>query len=718
MERYILIFFFLLCLAGCQNQGQPTEAGSDWPVYLGGNSSAQYSPLDQINSANVSQLRPAWEYATGDVDSLSHTQIQCNPIIIDGMLYGTTPALRIFALDAATGRQRWRFDPDEEIDFARNVNRGVTFWQRGNDKRILFTAGPQLICLNADSGLPVESFGSNGRVSLKTGLGERAQELHVVSTSPGIVHGDKIIMGTRVSENANAAPGYIQAFNVKTGALEWVFHTIPLPGEYGYDTWPTDAYQNIGGVNAWAGMALDEAQGVVYVPTGSASFDFYGGNRHGENLFANCVLALDANTGKRLWHFQTVHHDLWDRDLPAPPVLVKVDMGGKQHDALAQITKTGYVFLLDRHSGEPLFPVEERPVPASDLAGEVAWPTQPVPVKPPPFARQLFDKNEITNRTPEAHDFVTRMLDSLPAHRPFLPPSKEGSIIYPGFDGGGEWGGPAYDPETGILYVNANEMPWILTMVETANTGQVGQGLGDMVYQATCAMCHGKDREGDATGTYPSLQALGERLSAQEVMQVVNNGRGFMPGYNHLPAQKKEALVKYLLGKETETIDAHAVDLADNATELPYSHTGYNRFLDQDGYPAIKPPWGTLTAIDLGQGSIKWQVPLGEYPELTVQGMAKTGTENYGGPVATAGGLIFIGASKDEYFRAFDSSTGEELWKYKLPAGGYATPSVYAIDGRQYVVIACGGGKMGTKSGDRYVAFALPNDGQNEIMER
>jgi len=680
--------------------------GTDWPVYLGGKNSCQFSLLTQINTGNIRDLKPVWEYRSENGRHGENTQIQCNPIIYGGILYATSPKLKVFALNAATGEEIWTFNPNRQENFAANVNRGVTFWHDGPDKRILFTAGSDLFALNAESGKLVSSFGEGGKVSLKQGLGENTEDKYVVATSPGIVYKNLLIIGSRVSENAGAAPGFIRAFNIKTGNLEWVFNTIPQPGEFGYETWPEEAWKEAGGANSWAGMSLDEGRGIVYVPTGSAAFDFWGGNRKGENLFANCILALNASTGKRIWHYQTVHHDIWDRDLPAPPNLVTVNHNGKEIDGVAQITKSGFVFLLDRETGEPLFPVEERPVPPSDLEGEEACPTQPVPVKPPAFSPQSLTLENITDISPESHAFAENILKNVRTGKQFIPPGKEGTVIFPGFDGGGEWGGAAFDPETAVLYVNGSIMPWILTMVETVPTqGDVHPGA--KTYQVNCAMCHGQNMEGKPAANYPSLINIQNKLKEKDILEIINTGRGFMPSYKHLPDEEKELLLAYLFKQPGPENDAHLRGIENNRDEIPYTHTGYNRFLDPEGYPAVKPPWGTLSAIDLNKGEILWQVPLGEFEELTKRGIPKTGTENYGGPVVTAGGVIFIAASKDEYFRAFDKNTGEEIWKYKLPAGGYATPSVYEVDGRQYVVIACGGGKMGTKSGDSYVAFSL-----------
>ena len=694
------------------------EQTHEWPTYQGDKARNQYSFADEITKKNVGNLEVAWVYRTGDIEPGERSQIQCNPIVKDGVLYGTSPKLKVFALDAVEGNAKWEFDPkswleQEGVEFGLNDNRGVVLWEKGEEKRILMTIGSWLLCLDGNTGRPISRFGEGGRVSLKNGLGERAADLHVVSTTPGTVFEDLLIVGTRVSENVDAAPGHIRAFDIVTGELRWTFHTIPQRGEFGMETWPVKAYEYAGGANSWAGMSLDHERGIVYAPTGSASFDFYGGNRVGDNLFANCIIALDARTGERKWHYQVVHHDIWDRDLPAPPNLVELTIDGEKRDALAQITKSGHVFVLDRETGVPLHPVEERPFPASDLVGEITSPTQPIPIRPEPFARQRFDFEDATDISDEANKYVTGILANLRSDGQFIPPSKEGTIIFPGFDGGGEWGGASVDPETGIMYVNSSEMPWIMTMVETKKvTAKAGEtvrlaDLGEEIYQNRCAFCHGTERQGDPTGTFPNIQRVAEKLKEEEVVAMLREGKGFMPSFKQLGEGRLEAVVAFLYDSG-ETVDPHMIGLEANENALPYSHTGYNRFFDQEGYPAVKPPWGTLNAIDLNKGEILWKTPLGEFEELTERGMEKTGTENYGGPVATDGGLVFIAASKDEHIRAFDKETGEELWKRKLPAGGYATPAVYQIEGRQFVVIACGGGKMGTAPGDSYVAFALP----------
>ena len=719
------IFVFCCIMSACNLTDSPNQITEEkkeyknWPTYQGDLGRNQYSPLKQIHSTNVGLLQVAWKYHTGDIRG-NRSQIQCNPIIIDNILYGTSPKIKLFALNAATGQLLWEFDPD--LDFMPHPNRGITYWRSGQDVRIFFTAGSLLFAVNANTGKSVDSFGTEGVTSLKKGLGQRSEDLYVASTTPGVIYKNLLIIGTRVSEGSDAAPGHIQAFDVRTGDIEWVFHTIPKPGEFGYDTWPEDAYTRIGGANAWAGISLDEKRGVIYAPTGSASFDFWGGNRKGNNLFANSIIAIKAETGERVWHYQTVHHDLWDRDLPAPPNLVSIEHNGEKVDAVAQITKSGYVFLLDRETGIPLFEVEERSVMKSDLKDEETSPTQPFPLKPPPFARQNFNEDNITNISPEAYQYVKSIWKTCRTGEQFIPPSTQGTIFFPGFDGGGEWGGAAFDPDTGILYVNSNEMPWIQHMVELKqeikeqSTKNQIKDIGKRIYKANCAICHGQNRQGNRVGTYPALSNLKRRLSKANTLSIINKGKGFMPSFNQFSTAKKKALLSYLYDenimkneatiKNNNWVDALNKELQE--FEVPYSHTGYNRFLDQEGYPAVKPPWGTLNAINLNSGEILWQIPLGEFSELTKRGIPQTGTENYGGPVVTGGGLIIIAATKDEYIRAFDKDSGVELWKHQLPAGGYATPSVYEVEGQQYIVIACGGGKMGTKSGDVYIAFSLP----------
>lgn len=710
------LLFSVFVLSACQPAGKTDTDVPDtsWAVYLGDKASSQYSPLAQINRDNVSELKLAWQYRTGDVWSDRFAQIQTNPLIIDGVFYGLSPRLDLFALDAETGEELWRFDTDSagtvaaegSLEQSLGVSRGMAYWREGGDRRLFVGVGPYLHAIDADTGQMVTSFGDKGVVDLRLGLDRTPGDLFVAITTPGVVYGELLITGMRVGEGPASAPGYVRAYHVETGELVWTFHTIPKPGEFGHDTWPADAWQRIGGANNWAGMSLDEARGIVYVPTGSAAYDFWGGDRAGQNLFANSLLALDAATGERLWHFQTVHHDIWDRDLPAPPNLMTLERDGNTVDAVAQVTKSGFVFVFDRVTGEPLFPVEERPVPPSTLAGEETWPTQPFPLEPAPFARQQLTRDNLRKDNPA---FVEQ-LQRLTSEGAFVPFDAEGVVLFPGFDGGAEWGGAAASPE-GILYINSNEMPWIAKMnpiTDAAERVVTGEGL----YRQHCASCHGDDRDGGPRQAYPPLQDVAGRFEESQVRDLVRRGRGFMPGFSYLPEEAVDAVLAYLWDRPEGAVEIElpVKEHLGESGHVPYSFDGYHRFVDEQGNPAVEPPWGTLNALDLNTGEYLWQVPLGDMTDSPLSGKTPTGAENYGGPVVTAGDLIFIAATRDEKFRAFDRHTGELLWEYKLPAGGYATPGVYAVNGKQYVAIAAGGGKMGTPSADYYLVFALPDN--------
>lgn len=672
---------------------------SAWSDYLGGPGRNHYTTLSQIAPDNVDQLAIAWVYAAPDSG-----QMQMSPVIANGLLYGVTAGLQAFALDAASGEEVWRFgDPDKVWH---STSRGVTYWEDGNDKRILFTRGPELFCLNALTGELVSTFGQAGKVDLHTGLPEIAQDKFIISNTPGAVFEDLIIMPVRLSEGPGSAPGDIRAFNIRTGELAWTFHTIPHPGEPGYETWEDpETYKNeglVGAANNWAGMAVDPKLGIVYAPTGSSAPDFYGADRRGTNLYANTLLALNARTGERIWHYQFIHHDIWDRDAPAPPNLLTIERGGEKIEAVAQITKQGYVFVFDRRTGEPLFDIEEKPFPASGLEGEEAWPTQPVPVAPKPFARYSTDitEDDISPYAENKEELleVFRKSDK----RVFAPPALEPVFLLPGYDGAGEWGGAGADPDAGILYVNSNEMPWILEMEATGTGMQMTKGQG--LYVTHCASCHQKDLKGLPASGYPALENLSTRLTKEETASLITSGRGMMTGFPQLAADQKNAIVAFLYGEEKKEIGSDSED----AYPLPYRHTGYNKFLDANGLPAISPPWGTLHAIDLNTGAYRWSVTLGDTESLKAEGHPPTGCESYGGPIITENGLLLIAGTKDGYFRAFDKNTGKLLWETKLPAASFATPATYEINGRQYVALACGGEKLGTPKGNRIVAFALP----------
>ena len=668
----------------------PAPSGG-WPALGGGPQGIRYSSLDQINRTNVRRLEVAWTFDSGEEGGL-----QASPIVVDGVVYTTTPKHHVVALDAAAGTLLWKFDSGIALSGA---NRGVTYWASGDDRRLFTGQDHYVYALDARTGQPIPGFGLRGRIDLAENLGRPPAEQSIRLTTPGIVYKDLLIVGGRLSEGLPASPGDIRAYDVRTGALRWAFHTIPHPGEPGYETWPRDAWRYSGGANNWAGMALDEGRGILYAPTGSAAADFYGANRAGDNLYANSLIALDAATGKRIWHFQAVRHDIWDRDFPSQPSLVTVTRGGARVDAVAQTSKQGYVFLFDRATGAPLFPIEEHPFPPSTLEGEVTARTQPLPARPAPFARQRLTEDMLTSRTPEARHAALEAFRKVRSDGQFVPFAVgKDTIVFPGFDGGAEWGGSAFDPESALLYVNANEMAW---------TGGLAPSVpvkgGRTLYLQSCASCH-RDNLRGAPPQIPSLIGAARGKPGGELFGIIRKGQGRMPGFPTLSEEEVDALVDYL-----KTGRSRAVTPGASATALKYRFTGYKKFLDPDGYPAIAPPWGTLTAINLETGDQAWQVPLGEYPKLVAQGLTNTGTENYGGPVVTAGGLVFIGATCfDKKLRAFDKATGERLWEATLPFSAIGTPATYEVGGRQFVVVPAGGGKDGGPTGGLYVAFALP----------
>lgn len=600
-----------------------SAADHNWTAVGGDRGCMRFSDLDQITADNVGALEVAWEWKTGELDRARKSTIECTPIVIGGIMYVSTGHRRVAALNAATGQQLWLFDPMSLGDHAGpvasgGVNRGVAFWsdQKPNgERRILHgTSDGRLFSLNASTGKPDLDFGQGGFILLRAEIEEDIAKLSYGPTSAPAIAGDFVVLGFSNSEGPPpGAPGDIRAFDVRTGKEAWRFHTIARPGEFGAKTWQKDSWKRRSGANAWGGLSVDEKRGIVFAGTGSAAFDFYGGDRKGDNLFANCVLALDAKTGKRIWHFQTLRHDLWDHDLPIYPNLVRLNRNGKPVDAVAQITKTGYVYVFDRETGQPLFDIKDVPVPASDIPGEQSAKTQPIPVKPPPFAVQKFDAGDITNVSVAAQQFVSKQFATLRSGGPHNPPSLQGTVCLPGFHGGANWSGASFDPETGLLYLNSNNVPNITKLIATPDEA------------------------------------------------------------------------------------------------FPYRFAGYTKFTDAEGFPAIKPPWGQLTAIDLNAGTIRWQKTLGQHPALTARGVPPTGTENFGGTITTAGGLVFVGGTMDALFRAFDKRTGDLLWEDQLPAAGYATPCSYEVDGRQFVCIAAGGaGKLRTQVGESFVAFALP----------
>lgn len=783
---------------------EAASATSHRPVIAGGQwSQDHYSPLTQINRQNVKKLAVAWTYQTGEAGD----GLQTNPLVVDRVIYATTASSKVIALDAVSGKLIWKFDsgvPGEQ------PIRGVAYWTDGKESRVLCGIMNYVYALDAATGKPIESFGEGGRIDLRKGLGGDYRTQSIVLTSPGVIYKDLIIVGGREPETPPAPRGDIRAFDVRTGKMCWIFHTIPHPGESGYETWPQDAWKTAGAANNWAGMTVDATRGIVYAPTGSAVPDFYGGRRAGDDLYADCLLALNAETGRLIWYFQDVHHDIWDRDIPAPPVLLQVRKKGKMVDAVAQTTKQGFVFVLDRDTGKPLFPIEERSVATSTVPGEVSSKTQPFPILPAPYARQSLAVDDLTTRTPEAHAWAVKQYQSMISGTGQFVPLAVGkeTIVAPGFEGGGEWGGAAVDRTTGVLYVNSNnvvetgslavndpaaslglstyqrhcalchrdnragsppEIPSLIgvsdhltqqQILELIHTGKgrmpsfpnldnsqtaavltylrtppgdqsdatkkelqrdsvvskedaghaaaASDPAGAKVYAANCAICHGASLQG-IPKVFPALTGIGTRQSAQQITTTVRSGKGRMPafGADKISESDLETLLHFLGASELKPADSSSAEM----TEMNrYRFTGYHKFRDPDGYPAVTPPWGTLNAIDLNTGEYLWTVSLGDYPALAAKGMGNTGTENYGGPIVTAGGIVVIGATVfDRKIRAFDSRTGVELWECELPFAGAATPTTYMVNGKQYIVIAAGGQRQskGATNGT-YVAFALP----------
>ena len=624
MKPSLWLLTCLLCQLSNPGYAQSGSAGSDWRAVGGDRGSSRYSSLDQINRDNVDQLTVAWTFRTDELKDGKGPTIECTPVVVQGVAYVTTGKRRLVALDAGSGKPIWEFDPRSYGKRAGplasgGVNRGVAYWSDGQadgDRRILHgTSDGRIYCIDAKTGKLDQNFGDRGAKDLREDIDRDISGNGYGPTSAPAIYKNLVIIGVSNDEGPGAsAPGDIRAFDVRTGKQVWRFHTVPRPGEFGNETWAEDSWKDRGGANAWSGVTVDTDRGLVFAGLGSAAFDFYGGDRHGDNLFANSVVALDAETGKRRWHFQTLRHDLWDHDLPAYPNCVTVTHDGKQIDAVAQVTKTGYVYLFDRETGKPLFPIKEVSVPPSDVPGELASTTQPVPELPPPLAAQHMDETNVTNIGKRNRRHVLDQLKRIKSGPAFNPPSLQGTVVVPGYHGGANWSGASFDPSSGLLYVNITNFPNIITLK---------------------------------------------------------------------PARKDRP--------------------------YRYRHTGWNQFVDQEGYPAIEPPWGELIAVNLNSGQIAWRTTLGEFAELTKRGVPPTGTDNFGGSIVTAGGLVFIAATKDEKFRAFDKTTGKTLWETKLPAGGYATPATYQAGGRQFVLIAAGGaGKLGTKAGDQFVAFALP----------
>jgi quinoprotein glucose dehydrogenase len=677
------------------------QSYTTWTAHLGGADSAQYSALTQIDKSNVARLEQAWFYPAPE----SGFRFGFNPIVIDGVMYVMGARSAVTALDAATGKMIWEHD----VGDARNnvTHRGVAYWENKDrsDRRILFAAGDQLQAIDARTGQVVQGFGDNGKVNLRVGLGRDPEKVRrVQSGDPGRVFENQIIMGSAPGEEYESPPGDLRAFDVRTGKLAWTFHTVPHPGEPGYDTWPKDAWKYIGGTNTWGEISIDEKRGIAYFPLGSPTYDFYGADRKGANLYSDCLLALDARTGKYLWHFQMVHHDLWDYDAVAAPKLLTIKRDGKNVDVVAQTTKQGFVFVFDRVTGKPIWPIEERKVPQSDVPGEQSWPTQPFPTAPPPFARQKFTVDDVNPYLLDPKE-IAKFKEAVAGSRNlglFTPPALVNTMEIPGNNGGANWGSTAIDPKRGWLYVASKEYPSMLRLEEeptSAGSFSVSDPpaqVGKAVYLANCQQCHKADLTGQMPEV-PPLTGIVATAGAEQVKKIVKAGQGQMPGFGRLSELEIDRLLTYLRNPAAaDRMAPLSTTLRDSATPAltpgnPKRYwTGYNYMNSSDGIPALKPPFWILSAYNLDEGALKWQIPVGEVPALVARGIRNTGSiPTRGGPVVTAGGLVFAPSQSDKSIYAYDSETGKTLWSTQLPAAPDGVPSIFQAGGREYLVV-CG----------------------------
>ena len=719
----VLLMALFACLEMSSHPCVSGQSHTTWSDYGGGPDSSQYSALREIDRTNVAKLEVAWVFPTGD-----DSRYFFNPIEAHRLVYVLAENDSIVALNAETGKKVWvhRADPHTQII----TNRGINYWESkdGNERRLLFASNHFLQAIDARTGESIRSFGTNGRVDLKQGLDRDPSTLSLVqSTTPGRVFENLLILGSATNQGYGSAPGDIRAFDVRTGKLVWTFHTIPHPGEFGYDTWPKDAWKRVGGANCWGEISVDVKRGIVYIPTASAKYNFYGADRRGADLFADCLLALDARTGKLVWYFQTVHHDIWDYDNTAAPKLLTLWHDGRKVDAVAEAAKTGFVWVFDRVTGKPLWPVEERPEPRSDMPGEETWPTQPFPLKPPPFARQTFTASDLSMFISDPLE-LARFRKEIEAARNqglYTPPALEGTIQMPGNSGGANWGSTAADPDHGALYVVSMELPCMLKLereqTERACAGESLEQQGHFIFESKCRSCHGPDLKGLPPGI-PSLLNVSARLNREQIEGIVTQGRGPMPGFPKLSQADVQSLIAFLLNpSRASALPSTAAappptgaeaEAAAASGALRYL-SGFGFLITTAGVSPITPPWSSLTAYDLNQGIIKWQIPLGEVPDLAARGIRDTGFPfPKTGPVVTAGGLIFT-ATRDHMVQAYDEETGKVLWQKQLDTPLQGIPSVYEADGHEYLVVCAAAPEISDSASQRhiqgsYVAFALP----------
>jgi quinoprotein glucose dehydrogenase len=715
MSKVFALVSLLFCFAAAGWPQAADDAHKSWRDYGGAEDSAQYSALSQITRANVNKLQVAWTYPTGDTEKYSFS-----PTVANGLMYVLAKNNSIVALDARTGKEVWVHADTSHSKLI--THRGINYWQSqdGADRRLFFAVDNFLQAIDARTGKSITSFGHDGRVDLREGLGREAASLSLVqSTTPGRTFGNLLIIGSATNEEYRSGPGDIRAFDVRSGKLVWTFHTIPHPGEYGYQTWPKDAWKAVGGANSWSELSVDEKRGIVYVPTASPKYNFYGADRVGMDLFGDSLIALDARTGKRLWHFQMVHHDIWDYDNATSPKLLTVRHDGAMVDIVAQPNKEGFVWVFNRVTGAPLWPIAERPEPASDMPGEKTWPTQPFPVKPPPFARQAFTERDVNPYLdPEEQAHFKEVLQSAHNHGLFTPPGLTNTIEMPGNNGGGNWGGAAVDPRNGTLYVVSKDLPCLLKLEPrkalTSHRAGSPEQEGHLLYDANCQRCHLASRVGEPPAV-PSLVHIGEHLTVEQIKSVVRHGQGPMPAFPKLSEADLSSLAGYLQKPALGAVASVPSTVAKNgATGQTEYVSGFGFMFAKSGLPAISPPWTTMTAYDLNKGTIEWQIPLGDVPELASKGAKNTGgVFQKIGPVVTAGGLIFVG-TRDGKVRALDERTGQLLWEKQLDAAVAGVPAVYEMNGKEYLVVCAAEQSAIDPAAHQtvhgaYVAFALPD---------
>lgn len=706
--RVAVVFLFVLALViafwsyKSESDSHASTSGTSapyasWREYGGSPDDAQYSALKQINRSNVAQLKQVWFYPAGN----NGFRFGMNPIVIDGVMYVAGKENCIAALDAETGKELWTHDIVKGGNFS---HRGLVYWENKDrsERRILYVTNNRLWAIDARDGKTISSFGDQGSTDLRVGLGRPPASIRQIgSGTPGKIFGDLLIMGSATGEDYESPPGDLRAYNVITGKMAWIFHTVPHPGERGYNTWPPSAWKYIGGVNTWGEISIDEKRGIAYFPTGSPTYDFYGADRNGANLFSDCILALDARTGRYLWHYQTTHHDLWDYDLEAGPKLLTIQHNGKSVDVVAEPSKNGFVFVLDRVTGKPIWPIVERPVPKSDMPRQIAWPTQPYPAVIPPFARQKFTPDEVDPyiADPKEREAIKAEVAAARSQGLYTPPDTKPTMEIPGNNGGTNWGGTAIDPSHGMFFVLSKDAPSLLQLEPKPPRRQMSgspETQGKVLYVQNCQSCHQVNMKGQPPAIPGLIGVVGDG-NGEIVKNAVQGGMAPMPAIPDLTPKDIDNLVAFLRHPEKADVPpdilarlnaprAITPKLAPAGTRY---WTGYGYMNSSDGLPAIGPPWSTLTAYDLNKGTIKWQVPFGGVTRLVQKGI--TGTGSYwprGGVVVTAGGLIFGGSKSDSTMRAYDEETGKVLWEAEIQGGPEGIPAVYEVGGREYVVIA------------------------------